>query len=109
MGLTSVNEVFEKMPLVFNAAAAAGANMVFQFNITGSEAGDWYVVIKEGTCQVAKGVHDSPTTTLAMADVDWVAMSNGTLNGMTAFMSGKLKVSGDIMAAQRIPSLFPLA
>ncbi len=109
MALTSVNEVFEKMPLVFNAAAASGVNMVFQFNITGSEAGDWYVVIKDGACQVAKGVHDSPTTTLTMADVDWVAMSNGTLNGMTAFMSGKLKVSGDIMAAQRIPSLFPLA
>ncbi len=60
MALTSVNEVFEKMPLVFNAAAAAGVNMVFQFNITGSEAGDWYVVIKDGTCQVSKGVHDSP-------------------------------------------------
>lgn len=109
MALTSVNEVFEKMPLVFNAAAAGGVNMVFQFNITGSESGDWYVVIKDGACQVNKGVHDSPTTTLTMADVDWVGMCNGTLNGMTAFMSGKLKVSGDIMAAQRIPSFFPLA
>lgn len=109
MALTSVNEVFEKMPQVFNAAAASGVNAVYQFHITGSEAGDWYVAIKDGACEVSKGVHASPNTTITMADADWLAMCNGTLNGMTAFMSGKLKVSGDIMAAQRIPSLFPLA
>jgi putative sterol carrier protein len=34
-------------------------------------------------------------------------MVNGELNGMQAFMSGQLKVSGDIMLAQRIPELFP--
>jgi putative sterol carrier protein len=47
--------------------------------------------------------------TLTIADQDWLALCNGTLNGMTAFMTGKLKVSGDIMAAQRIQSLFPLS
>ncbi len=108
MALTSVNEVFEKMPQVFNAAAAAGMNSVFQFHITGGEAGDWFVEIKDGACAVSTGVHESPTVALTMEDMDWVAMCNGTLNGMTAFMTGKLKATGDIMAAQRIPSLFPL-
>jgi putative sterol carrier protein len=108
MALSSASEVFEKMPQVFNPAAASGLDVVYQFHITGEEAGDWFVVIKEGTCQVAKGVHENPSVSLTMADSDWVAMCNGTLNGMTAFMTGKLKASGDIMAAQRIPSLFPL-
>ncbi len=108
MALTSVNEVFEKMPQVFNASAAAGMNSVFQFHITGGEAGDWFVEIKDGACAVSQGVHASPTVALTLADMDWVAMCNGTLNGMTAFMTGKLKATGDIMAAQRIPSLFPL-
>ncbi|HMK35506.1 MAG TPA: MaoC/PaaZ C-terminal domain-containing protein [Desulfomonilaceae bacterium] len=108
MSLSTVNEVFEKMPQVFNAAAATGLNVIFQFHITGAQAGDWNVVIKDGTCQVNPGVHDSPSVSLTMADEDWLAMCNGTLNGMTAFMTGKLKASGDIMAAQRIPSLFPL-
>jgi len=35
-------------------------------------------------------------------------MCNGQLDGMSAFMSGKLKVTGNIMLAQRIASLFPL-
>jgi 3-hydroxybutyryl-CoA dehydratase len=108
MALSTVNEVFEKMPEVFNPSAAAGLNVIFQFHITGDQAGDWNVVIKDGTCQVNTGVHDSPSVSLTMADVDWLAMCNGTLNGMTAFMTGKLKATGDIMAAQRIPNLFPL-
>jgi 3-hydroxybutyryl-CoA dehydratase len=109
MGFTSVKEVFEKMPEAFNAAAAAGVNMVFQFHITGSQAGDWNVDVQDGTCKVSDGVHGSPTVSLTMADEDWLAMCNGTLDGMTAFMSGKLKADGDIMAAQRIPSLFPMS
>lgn len=109
MALTSVKEVFEKMPEVFNPASAAGVNTIFQFHITGAEAADWNVVVKDNACQVSEGVHASPNVTLTMVDQDWLALCNGTLNGMTAFMTGKLKVSGDIMAAQRIQSLFPLA
>jgi putative sterol carrier protein len=41
-----------------------------------------------------------------MADKDWIAMCNSQLNGMTAFMTGKLKTTGDIMLAQRLTSLF---
>jgi putative sterol carrier protein len=108
MALTSVNEVFEKMPQVFNAANAAGLDAIFQFNIAGDGGGDWYVVIKEGTCKVEKGIHDNPSVTLAMSGPDWLAICNGELSGMTAFMSGKLKATGNIMLAQRIQSLFPL-
>lgn len=109
MAFTSVKEVFEKMPTVFNPAAAAGLNMVFQFHITGGQAGDWSVEVKDGACTVSEGVHAGPTVSLTLADEDWLAMCNGTLDGMTAFMSGKLKADGDIMAAQRIPSLFPMS
>jgi putative sterol carrier protein len=108
MALTSVKEVFEKMPTVFNPSSAAGLNAIFQFHITGGESGDWHVAVKDNTCEVTEGVHDNPTVSLTMADTDWIAMCNGELDGMSAFMSGKLKATGDIMMAQRIPSLFPL-
>jgi putative sterol carrier protein len=109
MGFTSVEDVFEKMPQVFNAAAAAGLNLIYQFSISGAQAGEWNVSIQDGACAVSKGVHAGPSVTLSMVDVDWLAMCNGQLNGMTAFMTGKLRASGDIMAAQRIPSLFPMS
>ncbi|MCL5124345.1 MAG: SCP2 sterol-binding domain-containing protein [Deltaproteobacteria bacterium] len=108
MALNTVNEVFEKMPQVFNSAAATGLDIIFQFHITGNDSGDWNVVIKDQNCQVNSGVHASPTVTLTMEGSDWLDLCNGKLNGVTAFMTGKLKASGDIMAAQRISSLFPL-
>jgi putative sterol carrier protein len=43
---------------------------------------------------------------MKLADKDWIAMCNGQLNGMTAFMTGKLKATGDLMLAQRLATLF---
>jgi putative sterol carrier protein len=107
-GFTSVKEIFAGMPQFLNRNAAAGLNAVFQYNIEGAETGDWYVVVKDQSCTVSEGIHGSPTVSLRLADKDWIAMCNGELDGMSAFMSGKLKISGDIMLAQRIASLFPL-
>lgn len=108
MELSSVSEIFDKMPTVFNAAAAGGLDAVFQFNITGDQGGDYYVAIKDNACTVDKGVHAAPSVTLSLAGEDWIDICSGKLDGMTAFMSGKLKATGNIMLAQRIKSLFPL-
>jgi len=108
MALTSVKEVFTKMPEVFNPSAAQGLDVVFQFDITGEGEGNWNVTVKDATCQVKEGTHDTPTVTLTMSSETWLGIVNKTLNGMQAFMSGQLKVSGDIMLSQRIEQLFPL-
>jgi putative sterol carrier protein len=107
MALSDVKEVFGKMSGVFNGASAQGLDAVFQFEISGDGGGNWSVAINDGTCVIDEGTHDAPTTTLTMSGETWLGMVNGDLNGMQAFMSGQLKVSGDIMLAQRIPELFP--
>jgi putative sterol carrier protein len=106
MAIMDVKEVFGKFPQSFNAKAAKTLDAVFQFDISGENGGNWNVIIKDGTCQVNQGKHSGPTVTLTMSEETWLAMVNKQLNGMQAFMSGKLKVSGDIMLAQRIPDLF---
>jgi putative sterol carrier protein len=103
----SVKEIFASMAGTFNRDAAAGLNAVIQYNIEGPDGGNWYVVIKDQTCTVSEGVHSGPALTMKLADKDWIAMCNGQLNGMTAFMTGKLKTTGDIMLAQRLTTLFP--
>jgi putative sterol carrier protein len=108
MALTNVKEVFTKMPEVFNPNAAQGLDVVFQFNITGEGEGNWNVTVKQGACQIQEGTHESPSVTLTMSGETWLGIVNKELNGMQAFMSGKLKASGDIMLAQRIEQLFPL-
>jgi 3-hydroxybutyryl-CoA dehydratase len=108
MALTSVKEVFDKMPEVFNANAAQGLDVVFQYEITGDNGGSWNVVVKDGACQVNEGTHASPSVTLTMSGDTWLGIVNKQTNGMQAFMTGQLKASGDIMLAQRIEQLFPL-
>ena len=108
MSFTDAREVFVKVQERFKPEAAAGMNAVFQFEITGEGGGKWNIAIKEGTCQVREGQHDDPTVALTMASETWLAMVNKQLSGMQAFMSGKLKVKGDIMLAQKMQSLFSL-
>jgi 3-hydroxy-3-methylglutaryl CoA synthase/NAD(P)-dependent dehydrogenase (short-subunit alcohol dehydrogenase family)/putative sterol carrier protein len=105
-GSIDVKGVFAKMPSVFNAAAAAGKEVSFQFNISGPEGGDWFVSVKDGTCSVTTGKGDNPTTTIGMTDTDFVDLITGKLDGMKAFSAGKLKVGGDMMKSQLIGKLF---
>ena len=101
-----VAEIFDSMPGAFAADAAAGLDVVFQYNIGGEGGGDWYCVITEGSCRVVAGVHEKPTCTLEMEAADFLNMMNGKLAAMQAYTSGKLKISGDILKSQLIEKLF---
>jgi len=105
-GFSSATEIFDAMPDAFNAGAAGGVDVVFQYNIAGDLGGDWNCTIKDGACTVAAGLHDAPVCTLKMDAVDFLAMMNGTLPAMQAYTSGKLKIEGDIMKSQLIEKLF---
>jgi len=102
----SVAGIFDAMPEAFQAGAAAGLDVVFQYRITGEGGGDWYCAVRNQTCQVAAGVHQEPTCTLKMADQDFLAMMGGELTPMQAFTGGKLKIEGDVMKSQLIEKLF---
>jgi len=102
----SVQGIFEQMPKAFQADKAAGVEVIFQYRISGPKGGDWVTTIKDGTCQVSQGSADKPTTTIKMADEDFLALMEGKLKAMQAFSTGKLKIEGDIMKSQLIEKLF---
>jgi len=101
----SALEFIKKLPSAFDAAAASDTECVLQFN-TSQPA---YATIKGGACAVAEGSAASADVTLTMEDDDFVALMTGELNGMTAFMTGKLQIDGDLMLAQRITGFFDTA
>jgi NAD(P)-dependent dehydrogenase (short-subunit alcohol dehydrogenase family)/acyl dehydratase/putative sterol carrier protein len=103
-GFTTAAHVFAVMPDHFSAEAAAGLAVTFQYIIPG--AGDWFCKIHSGACEIYSGRHDQPTCTLEIAENDFLDMINGTLPPMTAYTSGKLKITGDIMKSQLIGQLF---
>ncbi len=104
-GLT-VKGVFERLPEVFQAEAAGGVDVVFQFKIEGGGGGNWYVVVKDGKCEVEEGEHGSPTTTIMMEEGDFVALMEGKANAMSLYTSGRLRIEGDLMKSQLVEKLF---
>ena len=104
--MPTVKEVFEEMPSRFRADKAAGVNATIQYDITGDQGGTWHAVIKDGTCSVAPGASSSSNLTITMSSQDWLDMTAGKLTGQMAFMSGKLKLKGDMGLAMKIGSMF---
>ena len=103
----TITEAFEAMPGVFNSAAAAGMTKTFQWNITGEQASKWAFKIVNGQGELIPGGVEKPDITFTVSDKDWLAISEGKLDPMNAFMTGKLKVAGDMMLAMRLQQLFP--
>jgi len=103
----TIAELFEAMPSQLNSAAASGLNKTFQWNITGDEAGKWALKVANGSGEVIPGGVEKPDITFTVSDKDWLAIAEGKLDAMNAFMTGKLKVAGDMMLAMRLQQLFP--
>src|SRR5579864_7366839 len=103
----TVTEIFEAMPGVMNPSAAAGLNKTFQWNITGDEAGKWAFRVADGIGETIPGGVEKPDVTFTASDKDWIAITEGKLDAMNAFMTGKLRVSGDMMLAMKLQQLFP--
>jgi putative sterol carrier protein len=96
---------FDKLQSRFNAQAAQGMDDVFQFHF--SDAGSHYLVVKDGNLEIQEGEHDDPSVCLSLSTDTLKGIMNGEVNGMTAFMTGKLKATGNVMLATRLTSLFP--
>ncbi len=103
----TVDESFVTMQSIFNPSAAAGLNKTFQWNISGDQAGTWALKIANQTCELAREAAEKPDITFNVKDTDWLSIAEGKLDPMNAFMTGKVKVTGDMMLAMRVPNLFP--
>ena len=102
----TVAGVMQEMQGKFKADKAAGMNETFQFDITGDGGGQWNAVINDGDATFNEGVADNPSVTITAADEDWIRIVNGQLNPQMAFMTGKIKVKGNIGLATKLGSLF---
>ncbi|MDH2433889.1 SCP-2 family sterol carrier protein [Pokkaliibacter plantistimulans] len=104
--MSAIAALFQSMQSRFNAQAAAGLDAVFQFELTDGDT--THIVIENQTCQVVDGEHDDPTVTLIMDSDTLQQVMTGELDGMQAFMTGRIRADGNIMLATKLNNLFPL-
>ncbi|MBV6395113.1 MAG: hypothetical protein HFACDABA_00684 [Anaerolineales bacterium] len=104
----TVSQLMEKMPGAFLPEKAQGLSAAIQFKFSGAEAGEWYAEIADGKCVTAQGVHPSPKMTLSADSADYVKIFTGELDGMAAFMQGKIKLAGDLNLAMKLMQMFKI-
>lgn len=102
----TAEQLFELMPAHLDANAASGVNVTYQFDLSGPQGGTWWVKVANGTATTGKGPAENPTTTFTADAEDYVKIATGKMNATTAFMSGKLKIKGDMNMALKLQSLF---
>jgi putative sterol carrier protein len=104
----AVADFFNQVSDKVDSSQIQGMNAVYQFNIEGDDGGKWNVKIADGSVEVAEGTADNPSITLTMAASDFDDLVSGNLNGQTAFLTGKLKIQGDMTLAMKLQSIFNL-
>ncbi len=84
------------------------ARGVFVIEVSGNQAQNWTLSIDESQKSLQMGAAAEPRCVMKMREQDFLDLSSGRLTGPAAFMSGKLRVEGDIRAAVSLGKTFAL-
>jgi putative sterol carrier protein len=99
-------QLIEGLVKGFPPEKAAGLTSEIQLHLSGDGGGDWVIRIADSKISAALGTASSPQLTITAALSDIAAIAEGKLDGMAAFLQGKIKLSGDTGLAMRMVSLF---
>ena len=101
--------IFSQMAEHFHGEKAGHTEAVIEWRIVDKPSGHedrYQVIVTGGTCSVEKDGGHAPRVTFTVAPVDFLKLVSGNAGGPTMFMTGKLKIDGDLMFAAGVQSLF---
>ena len=96
-------EFFETLESRVDPAKAAGLTASYRFEIDGS--GTWTVDVDDGKVTVTENGAEADVTISSSAET-FLKIANGEQNPTAAYMSGKLKINGDMGQAMKLQKLF---
>jgi putative sterol carrier protein len=99
----TAREFFDTLESRADTEKAADITATYLFVVEG--AGEWTVDVEQGRIKVSEGRGDVDVTLTAKEDV-FRRIVSGKQNPLTAYMTGKLKVSGDMSKAMKLQKLF---
>jgi putative sterol carrier protein len=99
-------EIIEAMPGAFLPAKAGSTKALIQLNLTGEDGGQWVIDVANGVCQVRQEAAPKPDVTVTMPSDDFAGLYTNQTNPMQAFMSGKIKVSGNVGLVMQLMNWF---
>ncbi len=106
--VSSVKDAFERhIPAKLQAKpdVVSKINAIYQFNIGGPGGGSWAVDCTHPGGKVQAGSAPNARCTVAATDQHFLDIVNGRLDAQMAFMSGKLKIQGDMGLALKLQQI----
>jgi putative sterol carrier protein len=100
------DQVFEQMPAYFQADKAGATTATIAFDLSGEQAGKYWLKVHDGTAETGKGEVENPNLTLLADARDFIKITYGQLDPTAAFMQGKLKIKGDMGLALKFQTMF---
>jgi putative sterol carrier protein len=107
----TLDEIFRRMAEHVNADRAKGVSAVIHWKILDRPDGgyDHYeVVLDDGSCSVSDTPGADPRVTFKVKPVDYLKLVSGVQAGPVLFMTGKLKIEGDLMFASQVAGYFQI-
>lgn len=103
----TVKETLEQLAKKMNedSFGIQGVNTAYQFDLSGDEEGTYQVIIRDETVAVYEEVKEEPNCTLKLSDQNLLKLIAGNLNPTVAYMSGKLKIKGELGLALKLQSI----
>jgi putative sterol carrier protein len=101
----TTQEFFDGLAAQADTSQTAGMNNSYAFDIEG--AGQWTVKVTEGNVAVESGMDDGADCTISTSQEVFEKIVAGEQNPTSAYMTGKLKLKGDMGAAMKLQKLFP--
>ena len=96
-------EFFETLPGRVASSKVSGMNNSYLFDI--EDAGMWLVTVEDGVVSVREGEGEADAT-ISASNENFERILSGEQNATAAYMSGKLKIKGDMGAAMKLQKLF---
>lgn len=103
----AVSETFGQLTKKINdnPTHIEGLNIVYQFNLSGDEEGTHQMKLANNVVEYNTDEKYDADITLEMSDKSFIKLADGDLNPTTAYMTGKLKVRGDLSLALKLNTL----
>jgi putative sterol carrier protein len=101
--MPTAQEFFEALPGRVAPDRIEGMNNTYVFDIEG--AGVWTVAVADGAITVSEGAGEADCTFSANEET-FEKFASGEQNATTAYMTGKLKIKGDMGAAMKLQKIF---
>lgn len=102
----SLEKVFQRMPELFRPERSVGLTATYLFICGQEEHETFQVSIEDEKISINQGQTKKPDVTVRVASDDWIAISENRLDGLSAYLEGKIKVEGSLSLFQRFPKLF---